>query len=63
MYKLNDKEITKEKVDELIDDLALFPYDAEDYNLSTSERKIKYEEEFKKQKSLIIAENLKITHS
>ena len=63
MYKLNDKEITKKEVDELIDDLAMFPHDADDYNIDISERKNKYSEELKKKKALIIADNLTITQS
>lgn len=63
MYKLNDKEIKKEEVENLIHDLAMFPNVADDYNISIDERIKKYKKALKTDKSLKIAEKLKITIS
>lgn len=60
MYKLNEKEITKKEVDELIKDLAMFPFDAEDYSLKIKERIKKYNSTLEEKRKLQIAESLTI---
>lgn len=60
-YKLNDDVITKATVDELVNDLSQFPYDAADYSLSIKDRKSKYSKSLKNEKKLQIADDLYIT--
>ena len=60
MYKLNNKEISKKEVDDLIKDLAEFPFDAEDYSLEIKERIKKYNSILEEKKELKIAESLTI---
>jgi len=60
-YALNDKTITKEQVKVLVEDLALFPYNKEDYGKSRDERLEMYFSELEKNKSLKISDTLTIT--
>lgn len=61
MYKLNDEKITKDRVEELLEDLSMFPFNAEDFKLTKEGRKKKYLKTLEADKRIRIAENLVIT--
>ena len=62
MYKLNGTEITAEYADELIRDLALYPYDKNDLELSAEERNAKYLKAIKKKREMKLSDNLVLAY-
>lgn len=60
MYKLNDAEISESKMLELIDDLAMFPFNDADISLSIEDRKKKYFAKLNENKELELSDMLKI---
>ena len=61
IYKLNDKIIDFDYVEELISDLVIFPYNKNDYNITIEKRKEKYFSTLINKHKLQLSENLMIT--
>ena len=61
VYKLNDKEITKEKAENIIEDLATFPYNKDDYAISKEKRIENYRKALKKIKTLKVSCDLTLS--
>lgn len=60
MYVLNDVEISESRLTELVEDLAMFPFNEEDIKLPIEDRKIKYLSELNETKVLELSNTLKI---
>lgn len=60
MYKLNETEISESKANELIEDLAMFPYEQKDIELPVADRIAKYKSALEKDKVLKLSDALMI---
>lgn len=60
MYKLNNTEISENRMLELVDDLAMFPLNDADINLPIVDRKKKYLAELNEKKELKLSDSLKL---
>lgn len=60
MYKLNNTEISENRMIGLIDDLAMFPLNDADINFSMADRKKKYLTELNENKEIKLTDTLKI---
>lgn len=58
MYKLNEEKITKARAEELITDLAMFPLDSADLELSSEDRVKKYTTILNDSKKLKLSDTL-----
>lgn len=62
MYKLNNNEISEARAIELIEDLAMFPLDHADTEISIEERKEKYFGKLTETGELKLSESLILTY-
>ena len=62
MYALNGKEVSQDRATELINDLAAYPIDSADLEMSQAQRAAKYADELHSTGGLRIAAALLLTY-